>query len=622
MLDSLLADAVQGEADSEPAALGRCVRVQKYGLLPPIEGRDRAESELVAAARYYNALIALERCQRDVFRALRKEHVPEIDALEAEVLTRREALSALRAEIKDHKQSAGAKSTAVQVLSARATNERDQLFAVKAKLKEARLLAREHAPFREAARALEERRKVWHKALRRTIAPSWGTYLQVEQSFEQARRAVVDPAFRAARGRERVSRTGEGVGAGALSVQLQGGLSAADLYAGQGTQLRLVDAPPSYRRRRTSARGMRRCATKLLYLRVGSDAARGPLWAVFPCVHHRPIPLGAVIKACTVRLSVLGMQERWTASITYQQEPVPMPERAGIVALDLGWRKRPDGSLRVAYWADDAGAHEEVVMPARVRDRLRRQDSLRSIQQRHFARVLRGLCRWLPRARHLPAWLPAQTERVDRWRSHARLRRLAVHWRAHRFPGDWVIFPILLRWLHRSRHLSQWEEHARENALRARRECYRIVACKLARAYGAVVLENFNLSEQKRLSPPEGKADAPRPQRVQLHHAAPGEFRSAVTQAVLREGGLVVKIDATGTTTDCHACGAGCTWDQEQYLRHTCEHCGMAWDQDENAAKNLLRMFVLAKKDESAAAPVPRARAARFAKRHKPRTAE
>ncbi len=621
MADSLRVEEAADDAlEVAEEGADRSVRVERYGLLPPTLLRERVASEMRAAAAYYNALISLERCRRDVFRSLRRAYVPEIDPLEEEVVRRREALSALRDQIKLTKREVGARDV-VRALSEQATEERTRLFAAKAALKDARARARDDAGLREAALALEERTKVWHKGLRRSIAPSWGTYLLVERSIEQARRAVVDPAYRRVRGKERVSRQLEDLGQGAIGVQVQGGMTAEALYAGTSTQLQIVDAPLSYRRGRRTPRGLRKCATKMLRIRVGSGEGRVPVFAEFPLIHHRPLPEGAVIKGATVRLQVVGMQERWSVSITYEAECVPMPPRSGVVALDLGWRKRPDGGLRVAYWVDDAGEHGEIVMPASVRGRLRKCDDLRSIQDVLFNRVIRGLTRWLPKALFVPKWLTARTERLDRWRSHARLRRVVTHWRDNRFPGDWRVFPVLERWLHRSRHLSQWEENARDNALRQRHDAYCVVAARLARRYGVVVLEEFDLSAQKRLRPPAGEPDAPLAQRVQLHHAAPGEFRQIVTQAAQREGAQVLKLDGAGTTSHCHACGGACDWDQNRDIHHTCEHCGTLWDQDYNAAMNLLRIFV---KGEAAQTRVPGStkKPTRFGKRKGPRAAE
>jgi transposase len=80
--------------------------------------------------------------------------------------------------------------------------------------------------------------------------------------------------------------------------------------------------------------------------------------------------------------------------------------------------------------------------------------------------------------------------------------------------------------------------------------------------------------------------------------AAPGELRRALQAACEREGVRVVMLAANNTTTTCHRCGTRCVWNHAAEVEHTCEHCGVAWDQDENAARNLLRLHAEAPTDD------------------------
>jgi len=43
-------------------------------------------------------------------------------------------------------------------------------------------------------------------------------------------------------------------------------------------------------------------------------------------------------------------------------------------------------------------------------------------------------------------------------------------------------------------------------------------------------------------------------------------------------------------TKTCHACGSLEDFDAEASIYHTCSQCGARWDQDENAAKNMLKI--------------------------------
>ncbi len=91
------------------------------------------------------------------------------------------------------------------------------------------------------------------------------------------------------------------------------------------------------------------------------------------------------------------------------------------------------------------------------------------------------------------------------------------------------------------------------------------------------------------------------------------ELRGAIVNAVRGRGGQVERVPAQHTTTTCHACGTVNEFNAAQNLEHTCSSCGTLWDQDGNAADNILgtqlarsRRRVIgesAHDDESAKAP-------------------
>lgn len=626
-----------GESEDlrDDAGVVQGARVMRYGCVGPVDGREHVEHQLRAARRYYNDLIALERCRRSVYREMRRQYFPLVDQLEQEVSALVAELEVVRARINLARQQARAR-TAEKTDSAEALRIGRLLRERSRALKDARKQAADDPAFLAAVSAIDGRAGVWQRGLRALTECHWGTYLTVEQSVQQARRGGADPAFRHARGTERVSRSGRGPAAGSISVQIQKGMTFAELESGRDTRLRLVPIPPrelspSARRNpnhralgeRRSARGLRRVATHHLYVRVGSEG-RKPRWAVFPVLAHRPFPEGAVIKGATVSLRVIAQRESWWVSLLYTRPIEPAPERPGVIAIDLGWRKRPDSALRVAYWVDDSGRRGEVKMPPTVRARMQKARDLQSIEDRHFDLTRDALVQFIQGATALPEWIARETSHLHAWRSTSRLRQLVHAWRDQRFPGDEDIFELAEAWLHRSRHRSQWMDDARDNALLYRREVYRRFAARCAREYGAVVVEKFDLRQAKGRSAPEGERDSPPPVRRQLHESAPGEARDAILRAAEREQALIVTIDAGGTTESCHACGGVCAWDQSAEIWHTCEHCGSMWDQDENAAKNLLRRFADKFGDRKArdAARAPKKRASRFGKRHKKRDAE
>src|SRR5882724_4703737 len=82
-----------------------------------------------------------------------------------------------------------------------------------------------------------------------------------------------------------------------------------------------------------------------------------------------------------------------------------------------------------------------------------------------------------------------------------------------------------------------------------------------------------------------------------MRMTAVGELRHSLRFS----GAKVVFSKTADTTRECHRCGQLCEWDQAADLTHTCEHCGATWDQDDNAALNLLARGVTSIETEAAA---------------------
>ena len=103
---------------------------------------------------------------------------------------------------------------------------------------------------------------------------------------------------------------------------------------------------------------------------------------------------------------------------------------------------------------------------------------------------------------------------------------------------------------------------------------------ELRRQYRTVAVEDCKWDELQRSKNPE---DATEEVRIRYRNlAAVGLFLS-----MLKESGPTIPLPAAGTTYLCHRCGQACGLDRTR-LYHVCESCGERWDQDVNAARNLL----------------------------------
>jgi hypothetical protein len=194
-------------------------------------------------------------------------------------------------------------------------------------------------------------------------------------------------------------------------------------------------------------------------------------------------------------------------------------------------------------------------------------------------------------------------------------------------------------------------------SLRHRKECYRIAASKLSKQYDTLLLEGDDKGKAMDLAAMRKKPSAEEKEegeRSNATMAAPGELRMVLVNAFsgyivsaphAAEGGApipepdsapaggrsgagsgsgapsarggasgaesgarearqrVVYVPMKNTTKECQACGSIEEWDQGKVLHHTCSKCGLRWDQDDNAAQNLLSRYFNAPPPEAATEP-------------------
>ena len=566
------------------------IRVYQYGVLPNEEDLPKVLAQMRLAHRYRNTLTEIERARRaavrDVMRAVAPELEEAVAAADVEVTRALERANKDKAE-----RRAGVVADPLRdaVREARARKR----AAIEA-LREARK-ARRSAETRAQLGAIEERALYLRKNAREHSGVYWGTYLLVEEAAENARK---QPLYDL--GRPADPHFCRWDGCAQIGVQVQGGMPIEALTS-DDTRLRLVPAPLPKGADPTSKRSLRR-PRRTLYIRIGSAPDRSPIFARFAVVLHRPLPEGARIKTCKVSLRTYGTIRKWTVLFTLElPDALPVVRATGRVGLDLGWRVLESGDIRVGKWYGDDGQEGEIRLPSSVRARLDKSDSLRRIRDRNFDEARATLAMHLGTLA-LPEWLATETRSLAQWRGFGRLATLTHRWRERRFEGDAAAFGALEAWRAQDEHLWDWEANQRRKTLLYRRELYRIAAADLAPRYETVVLEKFHLRAVATLPDATSASSDNDNARSVRFVAAPSELRLAVTQAFVARSGRVEHVDAAGTTYICAACGSAEEWDQARELRHTCSRCAREWDQDDNAARNILARAP-APNEEMAAAP-------------------
>lgn len=603
------------------------IRVYKYGLLPPIDHAETVQDQMRAGHRYRNTLTEIERGRRAALREIDRS-IPEVAAQEALVSERLASLTeatgavtAARSEARSRAETAAMRELVRERRASIKEAERELRETRRAtfrrptteeKVKVLDLLGEGIEPDRIAAEVgltlpvvqraiVDHRALVLAKSARAHCGAYWGTYLLAEDAIDRARKAPLydgaepnDPRFR------------PWLGDAQIGVQLQGGLSAV-LLDGDDTRLRIGPprAPAGWEHRRHGrpwdpAKASAKART--LYLRVGSDDKGGPIFAAWPMVLHRPIPASATIKRATVSLRHYGPRAEWTVELTLDLPDETRSESGGAVAIDLGWRL-VQGGLRVATWRASDGKTGELVLPDRLTGAIEKASELRSLRDDLLNAAREKFCAALEAIDTLPEWLLRRTRRSDepasraqaiaairQWRAAARFAALARAWRTQRFAGDETAYAELEAWRYRDHHLLCWEAGARRSSLRWRREIYRGFAAALARDYGTIVLEEMDL--RRFAERPKVAADDDTRQnetaRGNRHAVALSELRLSLANA---SGATVVTVSAVDTTRTCHACGVVVAWRSADHLHHGCSACGAVWDQDENAAANLLERW-------------------------------
>jgi transposase len=563
------------------AIVSRCL-VYRFGLLAPTAQADRVREQMRTAHAYRNTLTEIERSRRTAWREVMSGGEGEARALEeqaraadTEIDRLVTALRAERSETRTREVSTDLRGQLVRARQVR-KDARAALRATRARL-------RTDPTIQHALDAVNDRAAERIRAARATCGVYWGTYLLVEAAAKKAGddtpmydgAAPNDPRFSRWSGEAR------------LGVQIQNGMAATDLF---GEDQRMRIAPVSEGAWHSASRSERRKLSRTtLSIRIGSDDARKPIWATWPMLMHRAIPSGARVKNAVVSLRRHGPREEWYVTITVDVsdvQPSQGREAKGRVALDLGWRVIGD-DLRVVTWADDEGATGDLRLSSRDLSRMAKPAELRAVRDQRFNDARTALTTALDGITELPTWLTETITHLSQWRSPARLAALAIRWRDARFAGDEAAYGALEAWRYRDHHLWAWEANQRTGSLRHRREIYRVFAAQIANKYKTIVLEDFDLRKVAEKSAPETAKAENQTARGNRQTAAVSELRLAIINAAKARGRECVVVDARDTTHICNTCGSVERFEAAEQIEHTCA-CGARWDQDVNAAANLL----------------------------------
>lgn len=540
-------------------------RIYSFGKKPPTEGLDKVEEQMFLAHRYKNTLIEAERARRKEVDGVLAQLSPELAEIERLIAPKEAVIEDARKGIRQASARARRKVVPPDLKEVIRQAKAD-LKPLYARRKEIRTVLFKSPEWKREEKPIEERAIETRHRLRGTSGLYWGTYLHVEQSMAGIRKGAPPDFCRQD-------------GGGHLAVQVQGGLLVKNLMGGSDRRIRVEPVPPE-----AWQPGGRKLRKTRVWFRVDSDERGAPIWAVIPIVLHRPMPEDAEVRWIHLIRWRIATKCEWRVQFVLARERGWAKEdvaRNGMVGIDAGWRMRPDGSLRTAFWVGSDGRKGEIVLPADWLSEMKKTRDLRSIRDGLLNNILDTMVPKL-KALPLPEWLKEASATIAQWRSQARLAALAIQWRDKRFEGDAEAFDLIEAWRKRDKHLYEYQENLRDRLQGRRQDLYRVFAAQTRRAYKTAVIEDLYLPDFHEL---------PEDEEPTVDGALKEHVRDACISLLFQclKESMATTLEAPAqNTTRLHCdCGAIEDWDRKE-LEHKCSQCGRTYDQDENAARNLL----------------------------------
>lgn len=409
-------------------------------------------------------------------------------------------------------------------------------------------------------------------------------------------------------------------GTGTLTIQLQ--RAAGDpprtpelLASGEGkwsSQVRLgpyVDPAEWERMSRAQRRHAGRGEARIQVRPVHQGGRVGPEQQItVPIQTHRMLPADADVTLLRLSRRRVAAQHELALSVTAAVAATPIRDEGPSVAVHVGWRVRPDKSLRVATWVasepmsvpdnladvlvNHGGGWGEVVVPARWRDSHEHVAGIRAGRDKDLDGIKEHLAGWLDihgPVDVVPDKPPLTAAMVRNWRSPARIATLAVRWRDQPPPGGEDLVRDLEAWRCQDKHLWTWEANRRKKLEGQRDDAWRRVGAWLGRTARMVIMDDVSIRDLTRVPGVGTEDDAQaRASRANAAIAAPSRLRELIRAAASRHGAqLVVESTLDGRH---HGCGQRLATRDElaEKMEVWCETCRRPVDQDRNTATMML----------------------------------
>lgn len=566
------------------------VIVRKYGMLPPLDFDKDCTEHLFLQNKLWNRLVEIEMENRATYREVSGSVgkvaplVADIEVLEAHISDLVAERSNLRMVLKI-KKGDQLKDIDLQIAEAK-VKKKDLIFAIRAAKSE------EKEAIKTLTEPLETARKDAVKLAYQQSGLWWCNYNAVINSYNVARSKAMKEG--ADLNFHRFDGTGR------FTCQIQGGMTTEQLLNGDHNiaSLRLVSSgefseisgkrPPALWLQEVGSRKDSRQYGVLkvtVYTFADAEGKHQRRFLSIPVILHRPLPETGDLKEFTVTRKRVGATYNWNVTFTYTQPKQPSPKHDGMsCGINMGWKRVP-GGLRIASIVPERGAATHIVMPQSIVDDLVYVSGLKS----RVDTMTNDNFSWLKEnVRDVPPELEEQYLTIKRAKSShpVKYAKFVNTWRTQvpEFSPELLREAELRR--KAAKRLMNELHHKRDKVLARRKDFYIKQAKVLAEKYSYIVIDDMDLREFAKLENDKGEytelSDVARSMRTM---ACISEFREWLVKQAVKTGCIIDRKMVAQTVT-CNECGHVNT--RSLSVMWTCAGCGSVFDQDENAAANLL----------------------------------
>lgn len=592
-------------------------RVYKFDLVgQPMEGKVEFEEALFGARMFHNTLIGHSQKTRAEFKAFLQDKSPDIAAIDEKIDGLEEQIEKQRAAINNKKKIAYLSDAMLEDIE----SEKAAIKVLESEIKKLRATRKPlyevmKVTYAAEIKALNEKGHGEYKKYAAETDVYWGTKAFVVDAWGKARFTPAGAKFRRWDGRGMVGGQIRNINAKTLfepNFQIVITKSDPATFRPPGPRVRPItpeeqarqDIAIAARKERLRLKGEEyKPRSKLLdtvRLRIDTGPKRTPVWVKFAFRMHRDLPADAEVVSASINRRPEGPYMAYALCLTVNSRthaaiPKPIHEGARALAIDVGYRKKDD-ELRFGYTFDGVSG-KEMRLGNSFMERYRQAEKLRSTRDLIFNDVKKTFSLFLTTSGiRVPAGIKKKhtgeedyvLAHMHTWKTPQRLYLLVQDWKLQRFPGDDVIFNVLLDWSRRENHLYRYETGLRSSVLDGRREEYRIISKAVATTYTVIFLEKIDLRHLAKRKPPEkSEKDLHQAARHQRFQVALSEFRGTLEKACKKTGTQIIYVEPALTTMNCWKCSNTEYWDMGKELVHTCSKCSSVWDQDYNGARNI-----------------------------------